>query len=223
MRHCIFLTILILAGCSTEKGTIEESNAGRETGAVLPANPSSGPKNAIAEIDFPLDSLLKFDSETELTKVFGDNVKRSTGYYPEGMGEYQNTLLFPGTENQVEFVWVDDSVNFSGLAFIEVGGRKTDWRTIEGITLGTDLKVLERLNQKTFTFYGFGWDYSGMVNWEEGHLDERKVFVSLEYPGESIPPEFEGLLGDHEMRSDSELAQKANPIVREITMRRRAN
>lgn len=199
---------------------MEENNAGMDTIAVLPANPSPEPKSKIAKIDFLLDSLLKFDSEAELTEVFGNNVKRSTGHYPEGLGEYQNTLLYPGTENQVEFVWIDDSVNFTGLAFIEVGGEKTDWKTIEGITLGTDLKVLEKMNQKAFIFYGFGWDYSGMVNWDGGHLNERKVFVSLAYPGESIPPEFEGLLGDHEVRSDSELAQNANPIVREITMRR---
>ena len=152
--------------------------------------------------------------------MFGDSIKRSIGYYPEGMGEYQNTLLFPGTKNEVEFVWLDDSVTFSGLAYIKLAGQLTDWKTKEGITLGTKLKELEKLNQKPFTFYGFGWDYSGMTDWDNGHLYDRKVFVNLGYPGQTIPPEYEGLMGDHEMRSDSELAQKANPIVCEITMRR---
>jgi len=136
------------------------------------------------------------------------------------MGEYPNTLLFQGTKNEVEFVWRDDSVNFSGLAYISIAGKETDWKTEEGITLGTNLKELEKLNQKPFTFYGFGWDYSGMTNWEDGHLEERKVFVSLDYPGESVPNEYEGLLGDHQIKSDSVLAQKANPVVYEITMRK---
>lgn len=59
-----------------------------------------------------------------------------------------------------------------------------------------------------------------MTDWDNGHLSDRKVFVNLGYPDETIPPDYEGLLGDHEMRSDSELAQKANPVVCEITMRR---
>jgi hypothetical protein len=79
---------------------------------------------------------------------------------------------------------------------------------------------LEILNQKPFVFFGFGWDYGGAVDWESGLLQDRKVFVSLEYSGDAIPSEFEGLVGDHQVKSDSELAQKANPIVVEITMRR---
>ncbi|MBP2831846.1 hypothetical protein J8281_06555 [Aquimarina sp. U1-2] len=33
-------------------------------------------------IDFPLDSLLSFDSETELKAIFGKNVERGIGRYP---------------------------------------------------------------------------------------------------------------------------------------------
>jgi hypothetical protein len=221
MRQFILAVILIISSCSPKKEPIEENNIAKDTiVAIQQSQSSDNRKTDIVSVNFPLDSLLRFDSEAELIKAFANNVKRSIGYYPEGMGEYQNTLLFPDTENQVEFVWTDDSVNFSGLAYIQVRGQKTGWKTIEGITLGTDLKILEKMNGKSFTFYGFGWDYSGMVDWDEGHLYDRKVFVSLDYPGETIPPEFDGLLGDHEMRSDSELAQKANPVACEITMRR---
>ena len=221
MRQFIIGTILLLSSCSTKKEGIEENKGYTDSiTAIQPSSAMTEPKKEIVKIDFPLDSLLKFDSEVELTKVFGDSIKRSIGYYPEGMGEYQNTLLFPGTKNEVEFVWLDDSVTFSVLAYIKLAGQLTDWKTKEGITLGTKLKELEKLNQKPFTFYGFGWDYSGMTDWDNGHLYDRKVFVNLGYPGQTIPPEYEGLMGDHEMRSDSELAQKANPIVCEITMRR---
>lgn len=221
MRQFALCTILLLLSCSVKKEGVEESNNSADTVALTPSNSEiteSG--QAMTQIDFTLDSLLKFDSEAALIAAFGDEVKRSVGYYPEGMGEYQNTLLFPETANQVEFVWLDDSVTFSGLAYINITGQGTAWKTQEGISLGTNLKELEKLNGKPFTFYGFGWDYGGAVTWEDGHLQERKIFVSLEYEAESMPAEFEGLLGDHEVRSDSELAQKANPIVVEITMRR---
>ena len=221
MRQFILGAIVILSGCVPKKDTTAENKVDTATIEIIPRTSSpTEPQTEKVFIDFPLDSLLKFDSEVALMSAFGTNVKRSTGYYPEGMGEYPNTLLFPDSEDQVEFVWLDDSVNFSGLDHIEVQGQKTTWQTSEGITLGTDLKTLEKLNQKPFTFYGFGWDYSGSVDWDGGHLFHRKVFVSLDYPGETIPSEFDGLLGDHEIRSDSELAQKANPVVREITMRR---
>jgi len=223
MRQFILWTIVLLSSCSTKKEVIEE-NKGNDTIAIIqPGSTPTEPKNELVKIDFPLDSLLKFDSEVELKNAFGDNIKRSIAY-SEDMGEYHNTLLFPGTTNEVEFVWLDDSISFSGLAYIDISidifGQETGWKTKEGITLGTKLKELEKLNQKPFTFYGFESDFSGMTDWDEGHLFDRKVFVSLRYPGETIPPEYEELIGDQEIRSDSELAQKANPIVCVITMKR---
>jgi hypothetical protein len=232
MRHFILGTILLLSSCSIKKETNNEivdvdSTSTASHGSTSVENNdairdpiSNETRNEIVYITYPLDSLLNFDSEKELKKRYGHDLKRSTGYYPEGMGEYQNTLLYPHTKNEVEFVWLDDSVNFSGLIYIKVSGQKTGWKTAEGITLGTTLKELESLNQKPFVFYGFGWDYSGMVDWDNGHLFERRIFVSLDYPGESIPPEFDALVGDHQMKSDSELAQKANPVVREVQIRR---
>jgi hypothetical protein len=230
MRYFILGTILLLSSCSVKKDTNEETMEVDSTSGTSHGKTSEASNDAIRDsisnetldeivhITYPLDSLLNFNSEAELKEIFGNEVKRSTGYYPEGMGEYQNTLLYPDSKNEVEFVWLDDSVNFNGLMHIKVSGQKTGWKTFEGITLGTTLKELESLNQRPFAFYGFGWDYSGMVDWGNGHLFERQIFVSLDYPGESIPPEFDGLLGDHKMKSDSELAQKANPVVREIEM-----
>lgn len=221
MRQLLFATFLLFTDCTTKKAGSEDSTSNTDTISTSQHDSQDSQlRNEIVQIEFLLDSLLKFDSESELKEVFGDNIKRSIGYHPEGMGEYANTLLYPETDNQVEFVWLDDSISFSRLACINIAGQMTAWKTTEGITLGTNLKELEKINQRPFTFYGFGWDYSGMVNWEEGRLDERKVFVNLEYPGGTIPAEFDELLGDHSIRSDSELAQKANPVVCEITMRR---
>lgn len=230
MRYFILATTLLLSGCAVKKNTDEGAVDVDSTSAVLDDSVSEASNNTVRDsasnededirITYPLDSLLSYNSEDELKRVFGNDVKRSIGYYPEGMGEYQNTLLYPGTRNEVEFVWLDDSVNFTGLIYVKVSGKRTGWRTSEGITLGTTLKELEHLNKRPFAFYGFGWDYSGMVDWRDGHLFERKIFVSLDYPGESIPPEFDGLLGDQKMQSNAELAQKANPVVCEIEMRK---
>ena len=172
------------------------------------------------KIDFPLDSLLSFDSEKELKEVFGKDVQRSKGYYPEGMGEYTNTLLFPNSKNEVEFVWEDDTLNFNKLFSIRVFGKNTDWKTKEGITIGTDINQLEAFNKKPFTFYGLEWDYSGDIQWNDGHLDERRIYGSIDYTGEVMPNEFEGLIGDHTIESSSKIAKKAKLILSEIVMLR---
>jgi hypothetical protein len=221
MRLLILCIIVILSSCSTgNESTVE--NKGNTDSIILNQSDtavtiSEGEK---IQIEFSLDSLLNFDSELKLKEVFGNHVKRSKGSDQEGVEEYPITLLFPNTSDEVEFVWREDSINFSDLDYIKIRGKESRWKTSEGITLGTTLKELEEINQKPFIFYGFGWDYSGAVTSEDGHLFERKIFVSLEYPAKSIPPDFEELVGEKKINSNSELAQKSNPIVREITMRR---
>ncbi len=227
-----YLLMLIFIGCSESDHSAKNSlqpNSNTEADTIIlsenvskeilneTANPST---SNTFKIGFPLDSLLSFDSEAELKKVFKSNVKRSVGYYPEGMGEYANTLLFPDSKNEVEFVWADDSINFSGLQYIKISAENTDWKTKEGITIGTDIKELENLNKKAFTFYGLEWDYSGMINWQDGHLSERKIFGSLGYADDVFPEGLEGLLGDHEIDSSSDLAKKAKLVLRELAMRR---
>jgi hypothetical protein len=169
--------------------------------------------------DFPLDSLLEFSSEEALQKAFGENVKRSIGYMPEGTGQYPNTILFPGTEREVEFIW-NDTLNFSQIHSIHISREGSPWKTLEGITIGTTLKELEKLNGKAFIFSGFGWDYAGGVNWDHGDMAPRQVLVSLELPADIISNEFEPLMGDHDIISDSDLAQKANPVVAAIVLRK---
>lgn len=162
----------------------------------------------------PLDTLLSFNSAEELKKVFGEeNIKNSTGYYPEGMGEYNNTLLFPDTKNQVEFIWTNEK-DYSELSNIVLSQKNTDWKTKEGITIGTTLKELEKINEKSFIFSGFDWDYSGMTNFSGGYLTKRHISAYLEYPGGVVPnDEYDALIGDVTIDSKSEIAQKVNPVI----------
>jgi hypothetical protein len=206
----ILLILFLLNSCSngTKKEVVKETKTA--TKAV---------SKDVSKIDYPLDSLLTFDSEAALKKVFGEHVKRSVGYYPEGMGEYKNTLLFPDSKNQVEFVWEDDSLHYNKLQYIRLSGRNTDWKTKEGITIGTNMKDLEVFNKQPFAFFGLEWDYSGAIDWKDGYLDERNIFGSLAYPADSMPEEFLDLLGDHTIESASKIAQKANLILTEIIMK----
>lgn len=206
----ILLILFLLNSCSNEpkKDVLKETKAA--TKAVT---------KDVSKIEYPLDSLLSFNSEKALKKVYGKHVKRSVGYYPEGMGEYKNTLLFPDSKNEVEFVWEDDSLYYNKLQYIRLTGKDTDWKTKEGITIGTDMKTLETLNKQPFAFFGLEWDYSGAIDFKDGYLAKRGIFGNLAYPTDSMPVEFMDLLGDHTIQSSSEIAQKANLILCEIIMR----
>jgi hypothetical protein len=46
------------------------------------------------------------------------------------------------------------------------------WTVAPGVSLGTRLSALERLNGRPFRLFGFAWDYGGTVaDWEGGRLD----------------------------------------------------
>lgn len=198
----------------------EEETTNSDTEAVEETTHDTTTETAVPEKQFLLDELLEFDSEEALKEVYNENVTRSTGYYPEGMGEYQNTLLFAGTPNEVEFIWVDDSIGFKELAYLTISTSTTDWVTSDGITIGTNLKELEVLNKKPFSFYGFGWDYGGLTSFEDGYLSTRNISVTLELPEIDMEEYDDDLWGDHEMSSDLEMARKANPYVAKIMLSR---
>lgn len=198
MRILFFImSIVILASCSTKNET--EANTASESQTFI------------------LDSLLKYNSETELISKFGkENVARDTAWYPEGMGQYMISVLYPGTNNEVEFTW-KDSIAFSGLQELALHQDSAEWST-HGIKIGSTLADLIRLNKKDFIFSGFGWDYGGAVFWNEGG-DLTDLMITLDISNYDVPQiEQDSLLGDQSVSSKSPIARKNNPVVREILL-----
>jgi hypothetical protein len=211
------IALIALAAC----GGKDTQHSATDSLAVDSAQYKTEAARPVAASTDVLDSLLKYDSEQELIAAFGDQVKHSMGNYPEGMGTYPNTLLYPDTPDEVEFVW-DDTVAFKTLSTINISGEKrTRWKTAEGVTLGTTMKELEKLNGKSFSFSGFGWDYGGSVSWDDGELSKRNIYVTLNLPPvEPMPAEYDNLMGDTNFETKSPLAQRANPIVYSLSMNR---
>ena len=83
-------------------------------------------------------------SETDLKQLLGDsNVVRIN------RGSVQ-TVIFPKSPNELEIVWK------KGQKFKKIGTiiiRKGNWRTSEGIGIGTTKKELEAINGKEITLY----------------------------------------------------------------------
>jgi hypothetical protein len=89
-----------------------------------------------------------------------------------------------------------------------------------GISLGTTLQELERLNGRPFKLAGFGWDYSGVViDWAGGSLDSSLAGVKLYLdPGPAAyeSTTYSQVLGDREYSSDLAPMQQLTPRVYQI-------
>ena len=175
------------------------------------------------------DAIRASTSENLLIRQFGAaNVKRDS--LDVGEGELvEGDVLFPGdSARRVEIFWADSSAR-TRISMLRLRGSHSAWRVAPGVSLGTSLTELERLNGRPFTLSGFGWDYSGTVtSWNGGALDslwERSVGpagghvgVRLDYvrgrsPSKSVLTQ---VLGDHDFSSSLPAMRAINPVVYDL-------
>jgi hypothetical protein len=101
----------------------------------------------------------------------------------EGNSE-PGTILFPNDpQRRIEILWKDDSTKLAPR-FLAIYGKSSLWNTVHGISLGTSLKELEKLNGHPFSV-AVGTDQTGWVfSWDGGTLDKevksRGVDISLD-------------------------------------------
>ncbi len=115
------------------------------------------------------------------------NIKEDVGMFDEGTEERAYTILYPDSPDEIHITWEDTGKNnIYDIRFSE-GGK---WRSSTGLKVGTTYNELNELNEKEVSFYGFGWDYSGAVNWNDGKMENSNLFVFLE--AKNIPGKFYG-------------------------------
>lgn len=145
----------------------------------------------------------------DLVRFFGAaNVKPATIHLGEGE-TVAGTVVFPkDPKRRLEVTWTRSK----RVADIRFSGRVSVWHTAEGLTLGTTLAELQRLNEVPFKFAGFGWDCGGVIlSWGSGRLAQslKNVWVTLDLNSEQP---MEDVLGDSEFLS-SEVLKKNYPIT----------
>lgn len=204
---------------------------------ILILTSSCGNKNedkiveSLPEPTDTLDYLLDIKNEAELIDKFGkNNVSWDTVFGAEGAVSMA-TLIYPGTINQIEVVWKNMKKK-SGMekvtltAFYDTENEKlitkTRWKTSYGITLGTTLSELEKMNEVPFIFYGFGWDFGGIVSeFNKGKLSKLPVSIQIgitDIIKQGNDPDYEMLMGDNEYNSNDPEAQRLNPVVTSISV-----
>lgn len=164
-------------------------------------------------------------SEADLRKIYGRRNVRSTRV-SIGEGEYEpGTAIYPNDPRRaIEIVWKDARARRFPKR-IQLTGDRSVWRTRDGISLGTRLKVLEQINGRPFVLTGFGWDYAGtVVSWEGGKLardfekDGRVVLLRLsdQTDYEALGADDGSVSGDRDFPSSNPVMQKINPKVYQI-------
>jgi hypothetical protein len=169
------------------------------------------------KVNFLLDDLLKIESEEELIKKFGkNNVARGYDINDCTLETNPTSILFPNTKNEVSCRWIDP-INFMNLSSVSHHGHKSDWKTIEGIVLGTTIDVLEKLNGEPFTFNAFGWDSQGQVIWNYPMKHNKGILLALSVQNEKLVKNVFSTV-PLQISSDTDSVKKANLVVGTIEL-----
>jgi len=125
---------------------------------------------------FYVEDLLKLNSD-ELKKIFpAETIKEDVGMFEEGTEERAYTVISPNTPDELHITWKDKKRTQIEDIRMDSNGK---WKSKSNIKIGTTYDELTQMNKKPISFYGFGWDYSGAVLWNDGKLENSPVHVFL--------------------------------------------
>ena len=132
------------------------------------------------------------------------------------------TVLFATDSlRRLEVLW-HDTVAHARPARLLLRGTRSQWHLPAGISLGTTLHNLERLNGRGFVLAGFGWDYGGVIlDWGGGTLARDLVGVTLYLdPGANQygTQAYGDVQGDRDYRSSLPAMQTLDPRVYQINI-----
>lgn len=196
----LFLAVFGLAACGDKPAPTPETPAitepdlsiviGEKVGLITPANCTREAVLAAYGNDAKVDSIYIIDG------MFGEGV-----------------VLFPDNpRRRVELYW-EPEFNTKRPAYIRIDGDSTgvsDWKTTEGITIGTPMSEVQKLNGKAFDISGFGWDYGGFVtDWRGGKYNQSLGIRFEPKDGDKS----EKVSGEGGFTSDNPDMVAANPVV----------
>lgn len=183
-------------------GATAEGAPASPRSAAQPQAPAIAPATWILPGDFAPDTTLQ-----DLQRRFGaGNVKVEE--IPGAEGEsFHGVMLFADDPTRRATFYFQDPKNLVGLAMVSIDEDQSQWKLASGISIGTPLSEVRRINGKPFTFRGFDWDYGGtVIDWHGGKLapaNDGTVFarVQLRMPqgdvGDEAYPQ-----GDSQFSSD---------------------
>jgi hypothetical protein len=163
-------------------------------------------------------------SEAKLVELFGAaNVERGSFELEPGEAVPATIVFANDSSRRAVVLWRDAQARISPETVL-IRGERTVWRTDKGITLGTPLATLRRLNGKPLTLTGFGPDLGGtLLDSNGGSLTEfgqsgprgivgRTLVVRVEPdPALRDTAAYQQAIGESELSSDSDAMRTLNP------------
>jgi len=125
---------------------------------------------------FVVENLTNYNAEELKANYPEANILEDTGMFEEGTVERAYTVMYPNTPDELHITWKDK--NRTRIEDIRMGSNGK-WKSKTAIKIGSSYEELTQMNQKPISFYGFGWDYSGAVQWNDGKLEKSNVHVFL--------------------------------------------
>ena len=168
-------------------------------------------------------------SEARLIELFGAaNVKRVSFELEPGEAVPATSLFADDPTRRAIVLWRDPETRVAPETVL-IRGERSVWRTDKGITLGTPLATLRRLNGKPLTLTGFGPNLGGTVlDCNGGSLGEfgqegprgivgRTLVVRVEPdPALRDTSAYQQSIGESELSSDSDAMRTLNPRAYEL-------
>ena len=120
-------------------------------------------------------------------------------------------VLFPGVEEkELVIVWEPNAIGEKvSMVTVPQGSKKSHWKTVEGLGIGTTLHTCNQMNGKPFKLVGMEQEHAGqVVGWEDGRLTGLSVALS-----HTIDEERFNHLKAPYITSDAKLIEVLNPTV----------
>jgi hypothetical protein len=173
--YLLFLLVtIILFSCKNKKNndstnTVTQPNVTEYSNVTTKEDTSASnftvmPKQQVGNV---ISSM----SEADLKRVYGEkNVARVN------RGDVK-TVIYPNSDNELEISWKKGQ-EYKKLEVAII--RKGDWKTAEGIQIGSTVEDLERINGKKIDLYTLE-DGIAIVRWQGGSVNKNlKVLVNLD-------------------------------------------
>jgi len=125
-------------------------------------------------------------------------------------------VIFDNTADNITIEWNDGNLT---PKIIRIKNLNSNWKTKEGVGIGSTIKEVEKANGKPFTIYGYEIDayLAGTVkNWNSGNLQGLNLQFKIT---KEIPVEvYMEMIGDRGILSNNPLLEKAGLQVENITV-----
>lgn len=152
-------------------------------------------------------------TEAELIAAYGaSNIRR--GEISLGEGEtVPGSILFGDTPDEIKIVWEKD---FAQPNRIIISNQGAHWKTKSGITVGSTLASVEKINGRAFKLTGFSSDYEGRsVSWEKGKIPKQLV-LDFSATTQVSDKEEDSVTGDIQLSSKNPVIIKKQLVVRTV-------